>query len=294
MGLFGNNSQTQTTINAPWKGAQPYLTQAMKSGQRLFNQKKGFNAPGFDTYVPFSDQTKSALSGIEGLAGQGNPLAGQSMSAISGILGGDINQKYGDLLSQTDNPHWADAVQNQSDQISNDVQRQFSGLGRTGSFSNVNELVGRLGDYRTQALSDRWDANIANQRGILGDMTNARLGAVAAAPGAYEQQYQPYERMAQVGAANEDLATRALQSRLDKFQTKQAAPWNRLNAFLGTITGASGGTGSQTSTVQGPSNWAGGLLGGGLLGSQIGSQIKGVGAGTGAGVGGLLGLLSGL
>ena len=36
MGLFGNNSQTSTTINAPWKGAQPYLTQAMKAGQKLF------------------------------------------------------------------------------------------------------------------------------------------------------------------------------------------------------------------------------------------------------------------
>ena len=292
MGLFGNNSQTSTTINAPWKGAQPYLTQAMKAGQKLFNQKKGFNAPGFDTYVPFSDQTKTALSGIEGIAGQGNPLAGQSMSAISGILGGDISQKYSDLLSQTDNPHWEQAVQNESDKIANDVMGQFSSLGRTGSFANADELVGRLGDYRTQALSDRWDANIANQRGILGDMTNARLNAVAAAPGAYQQQYLPAERMAQVGAANEDLATRQLQSRLDKFNTKQSAPWNRLQAYLGTITGASGGTGSQTATVQGPSNWAGGLLGGGLLGSQIGSQF-GMG-GAGAGVGGLLGLLSGL
>ena len=33
------------------------------------------------------------------------------------ILSGDISTKYGDLPSGADNPHWAAAVQNQSDHL---------------------------------------------------------------------------------------------------------------------------------------------------------------------------------
>ena len=288
MGLFGNNT-TQTTTTAPWKGAQPYLTTIMDQASKLYKNNAGYKAPNFQTWVPFADQTKTALGGIQNLASQGNPLAGQSMGAISGILGGDINQKYNDLYNSASNDVWSQNVQNQSDKIANDVQQQFSNMGRYGSAANTDALVNQLGDYRTKALADYQMQNIANQRGILGDQTTSQLNAVAAAPGAYEQQYQPFERLAQVGAANEDLATRKLQARLDKFNTNQNQRWNRLNAFQGAVTGASGGTGT-TSTVQ-PSNWLGGILGGGLLGSQIGGQISGLGAGGGALGGGLLGLL---
>ena len=106
-----------------------------------------------------------------------------------------------------------------------------------------------------QALANNWNQNIANQRGILGDTSSlygtyignqgnllnaqqaAQLDAVGAAPGAYQQQYLPAERMGQVGSAYEDLATRQLQSQLDKFNTNQQAGWNRLGAYNQNIGG---------------------------------------------------------
>jgi len=287
MGLFGNSNTTTTQTNAPWTGAQPYIKKGMVTAADLLKSKAGFKAPNFQTWSPMSTQTQGALKGTTAIAAKGDPLAGQSMRAISGILSGDVNNKYNSLYASADNPHWAEAVQNQSDLIGNDVQRQFSGLGRTGSAADTGALVDQIGKYRTGALSEHWDQNIANQRGILGDQAQARLGAVAAAPGAYEQQYAPMQHLAQVGAAYDDLDARRRQAAVDKFNTNSMAPWNRLNAYNGAIGGNVNGTGQTTSTVQPPSNWLGGAIGGALGGGKLAGVPGAIG-------GGLLGLLSGL
>ncbi len=282
MGLFGDSGQT----TAPWKKAQPYITYGMGQAKNLYQKKSGFNAPGFQTWAPMSAQTQGALGSIWGQAQGGNPLAGQSEAAISGILGGDTAQRYKDLYANADNTHFATAVQNQSDQIANDVQRQFSGLGRVGSAADTGALVDQLGRFREGALSDNWNQNVANQRGILGDMTQGQLGAVGAAPGAYQQRFAPGQAMGQVGAAFDDLRARQLQSRLDAFQTKQQAPWNRLNAYNAAI-GGTGGTNGAFSTVKQPSNWLGGALGGALGGGKLAGIPGAIG-------GGIFGLLSSL
>ena len=200
-----------TQTNAPWIKAQPFITGGMQRAQDLLKAKAGFKAPNFKTYVPFSGQTLTGLDMTQGLAGQGNPLAGQSMGAISGILSGDINNKYNDLYSQAGNPYFEQAVQGQSDKIAADVQRQFGGLGRIGSAADTGALTQQIGNFRSQALSNQWNQNIANQRGILSDQSTGQLNAVQAAPGAYQQQYLPAERLGQVGQAYDDLATRQLQ-----------------------------------------------------------------------------------
>ncbi len=254
-----------TTVAAPWKPAQPYIQAGMKQAGALLKKGAGFQAPKFSTVAPMSAQTTGALSGMEAAAQGPNPLAAQSQSALSGIMSGDTNAKYDALYAGADNPHWADAVQHQSDLIGNDVQRQFSGLGRSGSAADTGALVQQLGDYRTGALSSHWDQNIANQRGILGDQTQGQLNAVAAAPGAYDQTFAPYRVQAQVGSAYDDLAQRQLQARLDKFNTNQQAPWNRLGAYNGAISGTGGTTsGFGSSTVAQPFNWAGAGVGLGL------------------------------
>jgi hypothetical protein len=292
MGLF-DSKQTQT--NAPWKPAQSYILKGMRTANDLLKAGAGFKAPGFQTWAPMSSRTKAGLGSIWANAQGGNPLAGQSANAISGILGGPEsnrydtlynktnalagaeNDKYNKLYGQVDNPHWAEAVQNQSDLIANDVQRQFSGLGRVGSAADTGALVDQLGRYRTGALSEHWDANIANQRGILGDQASlnsqrasnlmgiaggqvqGQLGAIAAAPGAYNQRFLPGQAMGQVGAAYDDLAARRLQAQIDKFNTGQQAPWNRLQAYNGAISGTGGGSGFGQQTVTKPFDWLGAL-----------------------------------
>ncbi len=277
MGILDSKS-TQT--NAPWKPAQPYIKKGMATAQTLLNKGAGFNAPKFQTFAPMSAQTKAGLSSVWNAAQGGNPLAGQSEGAISGILSGDTNNKYNDLYANSDNAHFATAVQNQSDQIANDVQRQFGGLGRTGSAADTGALVDQIGRFREQALSDNWNQNIANQRGILGDQTQGQLGAVAAAPGAYNQRFLPGQAMGQVGAAYDDLAARKLQSQMDRFNINQQAPWNRLNAYNGAISGTGGGqSGFGSQSVAQPFNWlgtgAGLALGVGSLATSGGGTLGG-------------------
>ena len=169
---------TSTQTNAPWSGAVPFITTGMTQARNLLQNRRGFNAPPFQTYVPFSSQTQQSLNQVQGLAGQGNPLAGQSMRAISGILSGDINNKYNQLFESADNPHFQQAVQGQSDRIAADVQRQFGGLGRIGSAADTGALTSQIGDFRERALANQWNQNIANQRGILSDQSTQQLAAV--------------------------------------------------------------------------------------------------------------------
>lgn len=288
MGLFGGSPQKTQSTTVPWTAAQPYIKTGMAGAQNLLNTKSGYNAPTFQTYVPQSAATQAALTGEMGVAQQGNPLAQQSMDAVSSnFAGGASYNQLQDLYNQSSNPAFAGMVDTQANKLQTQLNEPWSGMGRYGSAAQTNDIATQVGDYREKATADNWNQNIANQRGILGDINANQMSAIAAAPGAYEQQYAPYTHMAQVGAANEDLATRQLQAKLDRYNTNQQAPWNRLNAYNSAINGASNGYQSTTGTVTPPTNPFGGLLGGALAGGQIG----GVGGAVG---GGLLGLLSNL
>lgn len=283
----------------------------------------GFHNPSFQTYVPMSSQTTAGLNSIWNAAQGGNPLAGSSMATVQGMLAGGAqdqkyNQLYGQnaadyggltnqyqqLYQQAGNPYFEQAVQQQADKTAADVQRQFGGLGRIGSAADTGALVDQVGQMRTQAMANNWNQNIANQRGILGDQSSlygnyignqgnilsgqagAQQGALAAAPGAYNQQFLPGQMMTQVGAAYDDQATRQLQSQLDRFHTTDQAGWNRLNAYNTGISG-SGGTAPGFNQVSAPNNIFGGILGGAYGGASIGNQI--LPGGTGALFGGVAG-----
>lgn len=301
---------TQETTNVPWSVAQPYIQYGMQAARNAANAQQGFGYPNFATYVPMSSQTTQALGNIWKTASAGDPLAAQSQGAVGGILSGNIaNQygnlqnQYGSLYDQASNPYFAQAVQNQSDQLANDVQRQFSGLGRYGSAADTGALTQQLGQFRTQALSNQWNQNVQNQLGILSGRTGAlgqqqqgQLAAVAAAPGAYQQSFLPAEYQSQVGSAYEDLAQRQLQSNINRFNAGQQQGWNILGAYNQAI-GATGGNapGFNTQSVIKPSNPFGAILGGALGGASLGGQYGGLyGAGVGALGGGVLGGLSSL
>ena len=235
---------TQTTSTVPWTGVQPYLKHGFTAAKGLFDKGKGFNAPPFQTYVPMSAQTKAGLNNIWNIASGGNPLAGQSMAAIQGILSGTPGT----------NPYFESALNTQSQKTADDVNRQFSGLGRYGSGADTGVLTNQVGQLRDTAMANQYNTDIQQ-----------RLAAVQAAPGAYQQQFLPAEYMSQVGAAYDDLAQRKLQSQIDRFNTNQQSGWNRLGAYDTAISGgANPGFGS--TSVSKPSNIFGSILGGALSG----------------------------
>jgi hypothetical protein len=227
---MGDTQTTQTSNNSPWGPAQPLLQNVLGKANTALDSGQGFNNPGFNTVVPFSPQTTQAMNQTESIANQGNPLAGQSMSALSGILQGN------------ENPYWKSTVDKQAASLGDDLARQYSGQGRFGSAAMDNGFAQQVGDFRNQALSSNWNANVQNQ-----------LNAVQAAPGAYGQQFLPSQQLAQVGAQNEDLATRTLNDQLQRFQTDQQGPWNRL-ATANALGSGAGQFGSTTGTASQPFN----------------------------------------
>ena len=302
-GLFDTTSTSTTT---PWGPAQPHLQQVMGAAQQNWQNRVGFNAtPLRDLYTPYGAQTQQALGGMWNAASQGNPLAGQSMGALSGYMPGgamanqyqglygqagtnaaDLMSRYQTMYNQSSNPYFAQALQNQSDLTAADIQRQFGSMGRIGSAADTGALASQLGQLRTNAMAQNWNQNIqnqmgalsgyggaqqaglANQQGILSGLTGAQMQAVQAAPGAYQASMMPYQYQMQVGQAWDDQARQLAAAKAQRFQTQQQAPWNRTSAYSNLVGG--GGIGNYTSTSQNVGSSPFGMLAGlGLAGASL-------------------------
>jgi hypothetical protein len=255
-GSGGGYSKASSTTSDPWKPAQPYLKDAMKGASDLLKSGTGYQPYMGETVVPFSSQTQQALTGIENMANQGNPLAGASMDALQGILQGN------------DNPYYQEQINKQANLLGDDLARQWSAGGRYGSANMATDVSQKVGDLRDQMFSTNWQQNIANQ-----------LNAVNAAPAAYESQYAPLERLAQVGAANEDLQQRKDTAAQQLWDQQQQAPWQRLAAANAIFTGNGQLGSSSTQSVAQPGVLqqilGAGALGAGILGSSSQNSILG-------------------
>lgn len=98
----GGNSTTTVQNNNPWAPAEPYLKEVLSGSQAAYQSGKGFKPYPDATYVPFSTQTQGALTNIEALAGQGNPLATAAKSTAQNVLGsGGMSPWQQGALGQT-------------------------------------------------------------------------------------------------------------------------------------------------------------------------------------------------
>ena len=311
-------TQSQQT-SEPWKVSQPFLTEVLKGAQSAYQGGGGFDYFPGSTVVPFAPQTQQAMAGIEAQANAGNPLGIASRDQALGILnsggmsdwqrtalGGTYDIATGaksigtegdlrGLLNESSNPYYENVVNREAGKLTDDINRGVSGEGRYGSAYHSGTVADQVGDFREKAMSNQWNQNIANQRGLLGDITgvqganlanmvgaggqinaagNAAAGNVAQfasmAPGIYNQQFAPYERLASVGAQQEDLSTRTMQDAINRFNTEQQTPWSLLAAYNALIGGAGQLGGTSTTQVPSPSLLqqilGGGVAGLGLLG----------------------------
>jgi hypothetical protein len=268
----GQKTQTTTSSSEPWSGAKPYLTDVMSQAKGLNTAGTGFNPYPGSTVVPFAGQTTQALGNIENIA-QGPDNVGL------GAIGSEIGKTaQGDYLGGR-NPYFEANLNKQSGELANDVQRNVDMLGRRASGYNVNEVAGAVGDFRNKALQDNYNS----ERGY-------QMQAASMAPGMYQAQYAPSERLASVGAQNEDLAARQMQDQIRLFEGTQQAPWTRLSNYAGLTSGSGALGGTTSTTAPKPPNYAA-PLGGAVAGAQLGSAFGPWGTGLGALGGGALGLL---
>jgi hypothetical protein len=296
----------------------PYLTTGLERAKSLFltgEQPKFFEG---QTYVSPSAQTTEALAQQEALARQSSPVLQQAQQAYQQALGGIGATASGGFLQGS--PYQQAAMQAAtrpleqqfSQQVLPSIASLYSKSGRYGSGAMQNAL-GQATEAQTRALGDI-TASMANQqymaeRGLQQQAQLGQAGLAAAAPNIYAQQYIPSQQLAQVGAAQEQIAALPLQEQMARYNFAQQLPYQQLSGYLSSVYGSPMGSyGTQSQTM--PSNpIIGGLAGAGLgyLGGQGINYLMGGGANTlgsfgsyvmnptGAGLGGaaLGGLLGG-
>ena len=245
---------TTTTAMEPSEFIKPYFQQAIDYGQDLFESQTPQFFPEA-TYTGFAPQTETALQLAQQRAIQGNPLLGSAQSQINDILSGKF-------LSPTTNPFLQDVAQQVADNVTSQVQSQFTRAGRLGSGANQEILARELADSQNRLFADNFAAERQRQ-----------FDATQLAPGLAQADYDDIGQLGQVGAVREDLEMAKLQDAIARFDFEQQRPFLKLREYLGTIGANVPSTSIQTQPVF--RNTGAGILGGALTGGKIAGQIGG-------------------
>lgn len=275
-----NNKTTQTTNNAPWSAAQPALKQSIGAAQNLYNSGVGAQPYTDSTVVPWDAKTTQGMNAITNSANAN--IGGQGLSGqLQGVINsGGYNPAQLDALGNTRNlanSSWSVSPELQKiiDQTNSDantnVSLNTSGAGRYGSgLGNVavadavskntnNLLYNDLNSFNSR--KDAANSNLFN----MGQTGFGNLGT------AYSGMQAPANSLMQVGAMNEDLATRQLNDKLRIFNEQQNKPWENLSRLNAIASGAGQLGGSQTTSQPGQNPFLTalgyGATGAGLLGS---------------------------
>lgn len=277
--MSGGSKQTTTQTSAPWSGAQPALTQAIGGAQSLYNSGLGTEIYKGSTVTPWSSQTQQAMGNIEGNANANTGGAGLSGQYQGVINSGGFNGSQLDALNNTRNlanssysvsPELQKVLDAQAAKVGDQVNLNASAAGRYGSGANQSLLAKNVGDLTNstifndynnwQGRRDAANSNLFN----MGQQGFNNLGA------AYTGLNAPNQDLMNVGAMNEDLATRYKNDELRIFNEWQNKPWEQLGRLNAIASGAGAMGGTQTTTQPGQNPFltaAGyGLSGLGLLG----------------------------
>jgi hypothetical protein len=160
--------------------------------------------------------------------------------------------------------------------------------------------LGQATEAQVRALGDI-TGSMANQqyqyeRGLQQQALGQQAQLATAAPSIYAQQYLPSQQLANVGAAQEQIAQLPLQESMNRFYYQQQLPVQQLQSFLSSVYGSPMSSSQYAPQAQASSSKVGSVLGGAGLGYGIGNMIGGTGLfGTSAGTtGAVLGGLGGL
>jgi len=277
----GGGAPAQTTTvqkSDPWSGQQDYLTDVFKQAQTQadapmeFYSGQTFAQPSAETNIALNAQTQRAM--------MGSPLTGAAQNQLTKTMAGDYLSAGNPYFSQM-----ADSVYNQ---VAPRVNANFSKAGRYGSGAHQGTLASAMTDTLGQLAYQNY-----------GDERTKQLQGMMFAPQMAQQDYFDIAKLAETGAAREDLSQQKINEDIARFNFGQQEPWQRLNAYANLVQGHYGGTSQGTGTQTMPPRSIGaGMLGGAaaggglgyLLGPSLGlsSGMSGLG---GAGLGGLMGLL---
>lgn len=284
-GSSSGPTTTTRTVAEPWKGVQPFMTQAFKDATAQYVR----GAPGYypnATVAPLSGYTTGAIDWQADRAKAGSPLTQAAQQQLTKTMGGDYLSAGNPYFSRAVEAATRPMIQNYNEVLAPQVDSAFSGAGRYGSDAHATAtargqegLLNQIGDTTSQMAMQNYDSERMNQiRGML------------FAP---ELAQQDYLDIAQLGAAGQGLDAynqQQINANIDKYNYNQNAPMDWIGNYLGLLGQAPWG---QTATAQQPApNAFTSALGGAAAGAGIGGALGGpAGAGIGALGGGGLGWL---
>ncbi|MCZ7480559.1 hypothetical protein [Rhizobium rhizogenes] len=275
----GGKQQTTTQTSAPWSGAQPALNKAIEGAQNLYNSGTGAQVYTGSTVVPWSSETQQAMGNIQNNANAntgGSGLSGQYQGVINN---GGYNDAQQGALRNTQSlanstysisPELQKVLDAQAAKVSDTVNLNASAAGRYGSGSNQSLLAKNVGDLANSTIYNdfnNWQGRRDAANTSLFNMGQQGFNNLGAA---YTGMNAPNQDLMNIGAMNEDLATRQKNDELRIFNEQQNKPWenlSRLNA-IASGAGSMGGTTTTSQPGQNPFLTAAGygLSGLGLLG----------------------------
>ncbi len=287
---MGNQNKQGQQINTQAPYFERKVRDVAGDAKGLYKKDKGFNAFDGKWWVDESGATDKALGKMAGIAKGGHKLGRKSMNFVGDLMGGNYNPSargFKALLGNTDNQAFEGVADTMAAELGDDITRQIGGGASFGSAAHTGTIADQVGDVRSKMMADNWHQNNAMQRGLLGDITGVKqmgvqnqMAGLGAAPGAYDFQYAPWERLAGVGAAREGYDAAKLEGQMNKFNAKDMADLNRLGWYSSMI-GGGGNYGTSTSSVSAPSNPWGGAAGGAMLGAQLGGPFGALLGGAG-------------
>lgn len=327
----------------PWAPQQPYLQDIFTQAQGLYQGPGPQYYPGATYASPnwtqnaALDQLSAVAQGnpLPGQAGfgaqqfisgemmQGNP----SFSTFGALMGSDnaTAQALDSYLSGSrlgaDNPYTDALVQSITSRVLPGIQSQFIAGGtlsspeaaRASSAGVTSAVAPEL--FRHQQMEEQNQMQAAQLLGNLNlqaatganqaysNSTNDMLRSLALAPQISQMLYEPYQTMYQAGSLMQGQDQNAINDAVQRWNYGQTLPYERLNQYIGSVTGNYGGTSTLTQPYFANSagmNALGGAMGGAQLGSMffptsaaaLAAGATPWGSAIGGGIGALFGLLS--
>ena len=274
----GGGSTESVSKTEPWGLQKYYLKDIIREANKNYKEGGPLEYYPGNTVAPFAGETEQALTAQADRARSGSPLT----QASQGQLADTISGRYLDA----GNPYFEQMANRVRAQVQPQIDARFAASGAGGSPLANRALGLGLGD----AIG-----SLAYQN--YGDERQRQMQGTMLAPRAAQQDYFDIGKLAEVGAARENLSQQQINEQIARHEFDQMEPWQRLGLYNQFVQGNYGGT---TTTQQPNTNRSpigAGLtsaLGGGLSGAAIGSMEDSIGAPLGAGLGAGLGLLSGL
>ncbi|TIO15632.1 MAG: hypothetical protein E5X86_19885 [Mesorhizobium sp.] len=276
---MGSKESSSTTESKPPDWAKGLFKQSAADASALYNSGVGGNTYTGNTV---SDLSGTTMSGVNQLANAGaNTNTAGTRPLYQGIGAASTSPSYseGNLADMASgkylregNPYFNDALRGQLDDTASQVQSQFSGAGRYGSGANTGVLTNQLGNIRSTALRDQFNADSSNMLTANGMMDTARnagldrgLQATNALNAQDQQQFQNQLTGAgatlQAGNILDEQAQKQLSDQVANWYAQDNQDWTRLGFLQNAAAGAAGNYGTQATTARQPVS-AGGIMGG--------------------------------